>query len=104
MCIGCGSCIVSCPVYNVTGNEFGYKGYLGGRGISFSRFIRNIETCFDSGLFKCTSCGQCTIECPVNIKSNEMIEKLREESVKQGYYPDKHIQTVKKIKKGGSPF
>ncbi|MGZ7159677.1 MAG: LUD domain-containing protein [Methanobacterium sp.] len=104
LCIGCGSCIVSCPVYNVTGYEFGYRGYLGGRGISFSRFITDKETCFDCGLFKCTECGQCTIDCPVNIKTNEMIEKLRAEFVKEGIYPDKHEKTARKIKKEGSPF
>lgn len=104
LCIGCGSCIVSCPVYNVTGNEFGYKGYLGGRGISFSRFIKDPKTCFDSGLFKCTACGQCTLECPVNIKTNKIIEKLRAESVKKGIFPDKHGKTAEKIKKEGSPF
>lgn len=99
LCIGCGSCIVSCPVYNVTGYEFGYKGYLEGRGISFSRFIKDEQTCFDSGLFKCTACGQCTLECPVNIETNKMIEKLRKESVKDGIYPDKHGETAKRIKK-----
>jgi L-lactate utilization protein LutB len=104
LCIGCGSCIVSCPVYNVTGYEFGYKGYLGGRGISFSRFIKDEKTCFDSGLFKCTACGQCTLECPVNIKTNKMVEKLRAESVEKGIYPDKHFKTAERIKKGGSPF
>lgn len=104
LCIGCGSCIVSCPVYNVTGNEFGYKGYLGGRGISFSRFIKDEQTCFDSGLFKCTACGQCTLECPFNIKTNKMIEKLRAEFVKKGIYPEKHFKTAERIKKEGSPF
>ncbi|MEN4017744.1 MAG: LUD domain-containing protein [Methanobacterium sp.] len=104
LCIGCGSCIVSCPVYNVTGNEFGYKGYLGGRGISFSRFIKDKQTCFDSGLFKCTACGLCTLECPFNIKTNKMIEKLRIEFVKEGIYPEKHFKTAERIKKEGSPF
>lgn len=104
LCIGCGSCIVSCPVYNVTGYEFGYRGYLGGRGISFSRFIKDEETCFESGLFKCTGCGQCTLECPLNIKTSEMIERLRAELVKKGILPDKHIQTAERIKKDGSPF
>lgn len=104
LCIGCGSCIVSCPVYNVTGYEFGYRGYLGGRGVSFSRFIKDMKTSFDSGLFKCTECGLCTLECPVNIKTNEMIEKLRAEFVKEGICPDKHIKTARKIKNQGSPF
>ena len=104
LCIGCGSCIVSCPVYNVTGSDFGYKGYLGGRGIVLSHFITDNKTCFDSGLFKCTLCGLCTFECPVNIKTNEMIEKLREQSVKSGVCPDEHHGTSEKIKKQGSPF
>lgn len=104
LCIGCGSCIVSCPVYNVTGSDFGYRGYLGGRGVTLSHFICDNETCFDSGLFKCTLCGLCTLECPVNIKTNEMIEKLRERSVKSGIFPDNHHEIKKKIKKQGSPF
>lgn len=104
LCIGCGSCILSCPVYNVTGYEFGYRGYLGGRGISFSRFITDDETCFESGLFKCTECGQCTVDCPVSIKTSEIIERLRKEIVKDGIYPHKHAQTAKKIRKDGSPF
>ncbi len=104
LCIGCGSCIVSCPVYNVTGSDFGYRGYLGGRGIVLSHFITDNKTCFDSGLFKCTLCGLCTSECPVNIKTNEMIEKLREQSVKSGVCPDEHHGTCEKIKKQGSPF
>jgi L-lactate dehydrogenase complex protein LldG len=104
LCIGCGSCIVSCPVYNVIGSDFGYRGYLGGRGVALSRFIRDNKTCFDSGLFKCTLCGLCTIECPVNIKTNEIIEKLREGSVKSEICPDKHHETAEKIKKQGSPF
>lgn len=104
LCIGCGSCILSCPVYNVIGSEFGYRGYLGGRGVSFSRFIRDNQISFDSGLFKCTECGLCTLECPLNIKTSKMIERLREESIKTGFYPRKHEDTAKKIKKRGSPF
>jgi len=104
LCIGCGSCIVSCPVYNVTGSDFGYRGYLGGRGIVLSNFITDNKICFDSGLFKCTLCGLCTLECPVNIKTNEMIEKLRERSVQSGVCPDEHHGTTEKIKKQGSPF
>jgi len=104
LCIGCGSCIVSCPVYNVTGSDFGYRGYLGGRGIVLSNFITDNKICFDSGLFKCTLCGLCTLECPVNIKTNEMIEKLREMSVQSGVCPYQHHGTTEKIKKQGSPF
>ncbi len=103
-CIGCGSCIVSCPVYNAVGFDFGYRGYLGGRGVAFSKFIKNQETSFKSGLFSCTLCGLCTLECPVNIPTNEIIEKLRIGSVKSGCFHQKHVKIVDNIKKKGSPF
>ena len=56
-CIGCGNCIVHCPVYNSVGNEFGFNNYLGGRGVAMSKFIEDDETCFNSGLYMCTLCG-----------------------------------------------
>ena len=56
-CIGCGNCIVNCPVYNAVGNEFGFNNYLGGRGVAMSKFIEDDEKCFESGLYKCTLCG-----------------------------------------------
>ncbi|MFZ0441870.1 MAG: LUD domain-containing protein, partial [Methanobacterium sp.] len=57
LCIGCGSCIINCPIYNAVGYEFGYKRHLGGRGVVLSSFIEGKESCFDSGLFTCTLCG-----------------------------------------------
>lgn len=103
-CIGCGSCIVSCPIYNAVGYDFGYRGYLGGRGVALSRFIKDEKICFDSGLFLCTSCGLCTFECPVSVPTNEMIEKLRVESVKSGLFIKEHKRIAKRIKKQGSAF
>ena len=53
-CIGCGNCVVHCPVYNAVGNEFGFNNYLGGRGVAVSKFIKDDEVCFNSGLYMCT--------------------------------------------------
>ena len=53
-CIGCGNCVVHCPVYNAVGNEFGFNNYLGGRGVAMSKFIEDDETCYNSGLYMCT--------------------------------------------------
>ena len=103
-CIGCGSCIVSCPVYNAVGFEFGYRGYLGGRGVAFSKFIKDVKTSYESGLFYCTLCGLCSLECPVSTPTNEIIEKLRKEAVKSGFYNKKHLKIASNIKKNGSPF
>ncbi|MCC7551948.1 MAG: LUD domain-containing protein [Methanobacterium sp.] len=103
-CIGCGACIVNCPVYTTLGPDFGYLRHLGGRGIVLSYFIDNDEVCYDSGLFKCTLCGLCTVECPMEIATNNMLEDLRSESVKKGIYPEKHGEIKENIKKRGSPF
>ncbi|MDI6644450.1 MAG: LUD domain-containing protein [Methanobacteriaceae archaeon] len=103
-CIGCGSCIVSCPVYNAVGYEFGYRGYLGGRGVAFSKFIKDVKASYQSGLFCCTLCGLCSLECPVSTPTNEIIEKLRKESVESGIYNKKHLKIANNIKNNGSPF
>lgn len=104
LCIGCGSCIVSCPIYNVVGNEFGYRRHLGGRGVVLSSFIDDEKTCSDSGLFLCTMCGQCTYECPVGVRTSELIKKLRNDAVILNISCDEHKIIKDKIKKNGSPF
>lgn len=103
-CIGCGACIVNCPVYTALGPEFGYLRHLGGRGIILSRFIGNDEVCYDSGLYKCTLCGQCTIECPVEIPTNDILEDLRGESTEKDLYPEEHGKIRDNLKKSGSPL
>lgn len=103
-CIGCGSCIVTCPVYNAIGNDFGFNNYLGGRGVAMSKFIQNTETSVSSGLYKCTLCGLCKISCPVTISTSEIIENLRAETHKEGLYPKKHDKFKENIKNKGSPY
>lgn len=103
LCIGCGGCIVNCPVYTTLGPEFGYLRHLGGKGIVLSHFIDG-GVSYDSGLYKCTLCGQCTVECPVDMPINDMLEDLRKESVKEGIYPEEHVEIRNNLKKSGSPF
>ncbi|HMK54623.1 MAG TPA: LUD domain-containing protein [Methanobacteriaceae archaeon] len=103
-CIGCGSCIVNCPVYSVAGPEFGYRRHLGGRGIVVSRFLENDTVCSDSGLFKCTLCGNCTWECPLEIPTGVMVEEIRGKCVKEGIFKEEHSKIKDNVKKRGSPY
>ncbi len=103
-CIGCGSCIVTCPVYNAIGNEFGFNNYLGGRGVAMSKFIQDTETSISSGLYKCTLCGLCKINCPVTISTSDIIENIRAETLKKSLYPEKHGKFKDNIKNKGSPY
>ena len=103
-CIGCGNCVVHCPVYNAVGNEFGFNNYLGGRGVAMSRFIEDDETCFNSGLYMCTLCGLCTLNCPVAIPTNEIIENMRKLSTEAGFYPKAHGIIKGNVSKNDSPY
>lgn len=103
-CIGCGNCIVHCPVYNAVGNEFGFNNYLGGRGVAMSKFIEDDETCFDSGLYMCTLCGLCTLNCPLSIPTNEIIENMRKSSADVGFYPRAHGKIKDNISNNNSPY
>jgi len=104
LCIGCGSCIVNCPIYNAIGTDFGYKRHLGGRGVVLSSFIEGKESCFDSGLFTCTLCGLCTVECPVGVRTSHLIKNLRNDSIKLDLFRDEHEIIKENIKKYGSTF
>ena len=103
-CIGCGACIVNCPVYTTLGPEFGYQRHLGGRGIVLSNYIHDKKLCYESGLYKCTLCGLCTVECPVETPINTMLEDLRKNSVKGDIYPEKHGKIRNNLKINRSPF
>ncbi len=103
-CIGCGNCIVHCPVYNAVGNEFGFNNYLGGRGVAMSRFIEDDEACFNSGLYMCTLCGLCTLNCPLSIPTNEILENMRKLSTEVGFYPKAHGKIRENVSKKNSPY
>ena len=103
-CIGCGNCIVHCPVYNAVGNEFGFNNYLGGRGVAMSKFIEDDEVCFNSGLYMCTLCGLCTLNCPLAIPTNEILENMRKLSSEIGFYPKAHGKIRENVSKKNSPY
>ena len=103
-CIGCGNCIVSCPVYNIVGNEFGYSSYLGGRGVAMSKFLKGDKTSFDSGIYMCTLCGNCTKNCPVATPTNEIIEDMRYNLQKNNLYIKDHKEIKDNIENKGSPY
>jgi len=69
-----------------------------------SKFIEDDETCFDSGLYMCTLCGLCTLNCPLSIPTNEILENMRKLSTDVGFYPKAHYKIKDNVLKRDSPY
>jgi L-lactate utilization protein LutB len=80
-CIGCGNCLLDCPVYNTVGPFFGADGMLGGRGVALSSLLHGIREGVEDGLFLCTACGLCGEVCPFGINAGEKLKDLRRRSL-----------------------
>ena len=55
-CIGCGGCILECPVYLEKGSVFGTHYKQGGIGVISSSIKKGIPEGIKDGLFSCTTC------------------------------------------------
>lgn len=76
-CIGCGMCLLECPVYNVVGPEFGYSGHMGGQGVYLAGSLGRLDESLEGGLYMCTECGACTEVCPSRIDTKSGVRSLR---------------------------
>lgn len=75
-CIGCGSCLVVCPVYNAVGNRFAYQTNLGGRGLILSYVKDSVYKAAKIARL-CITCYQCKRGCPIDIDIPGMIWRIR---------------------------
>ncbi len=77
MCMQCGMCSGSCPESGIT--PFNIRMLVRKRHLK-----RDIEEAIP---WYCTSCGECTLRCPRDVKPSEMIFALRGELVEEGRIP-----------------
>ncbi len=73
-CVGCGNCLLFCPMYNTIGNEFARDNNLGGKGLAYYSLYNNEK---DEKLKYCLSCGKCRENCPLGLDIPEMIRNIR---------------------------
>ncbi|MEW5747801.1 MAG: LUD domain-containing protein [Candidatus Thermoplasmatota archaeon] len=84
LCIGCGMCLIECPVYNAVGPVFGTSGHMGGHGAYLSGSLGRLEESLDAGLYLCAECGACTEVCPSRIDTKGGVKGLRGQSRSKG--------------------
>ncbi|MCF8060968.1 MAG: (Fe-S)-binding protein [Deltaproteobacteria bacterium] len=77
MCMQCGMCSGSCPESGIT--PFNIRKLVRKRHLK-----HDIEEALP---WYCTSCGECTLRCPRDVKPSEMIIALRGELVEEGQIP-----------------
>ncbi|MEM2900201.1 MAG: LUD domain-containing protein, partial [Thermoplasmata archaeon] len=102
-CIGCGGCLLECPIYERVGNFMGYAGYLGGIGAVKASLISDKKSA-ESGLYACTLCGACTVNCPSKIGTYELVRKTRKRCAKNGIMHPAHRAMVKLIEEKGNIY
>jgi len=77
MCMQCGMCAGSCPESGIT--PFNIRTLVRKR-----QFEREMD---ESIPWYCTSCGECTLRCPRDVKPSEMIIEVRSSLVEEGQIP-----------------
>jgi heterodisulfide reductase subunit C len=77
MCMQCGMCSGSCPESGIT--PFNIRMLVRKRNLQ-----RKIEKTIP---WYCTSCGECTLRCPRDVKPSEMIINIRSALVEEGLIP-----------------
>jgi len=82
-CIGCGNCLLFCPMYNTIGNEFAISNNLGGKGIAYYSLYNNEK---DEKLELCLSCGKCRKNCPLGLEIPALIKKIRSKGLSSEVY------------------
>ena len=82
-CIGCGNCLLHCPMYNTIGNEYAIDSYLGGKGLAYYS-VYNDEP--NEKLELCLGCGKCVENCPLELDIPDLIKNLRSTGISSEVY------------------
>jgi L-lactate dehydrogenase complex protein LldF len=83
-CIRCGACMNVCPVYRtVGGHAYGWT-YPGPMGMVLTTLLTGMDKSYPL-VDASTLCGACVEVCPVRIPLVELIVKLRERRIREGF-------------------
>ncbi len=104
ICVKCGFCRVGCPVFGQTSLES-----TNARGkviLAYNLMTGKLEPSKELAekLYQCTTCMNCTITCPSQIKVPDIVESIRAYLVEQGFEHESHKKIADNIKEFHNPF
>jgi glycolate oxidase len=104
VCVKCGFCRGGCPVFGQTSLES-----TNARGkviLAYNLLTGKLEPSQELAekLLQCTTCMNCTITCPSQIKVADIVESIRAYLVEQGYSHLTHKKIAENIQKFHNPF
>jgi glycolate oxidase len=104
VCVKCGFCRGGCPVFDQTSLES-----TNARGkviLAYNLLTGNIEPSNELAekLLQCTTCMNCTIACPSQIKVADIVESIRAYLVDHGFSHLSHKKIAENIEKFHNPF
>lgn len=85
-CIRCGACLNACPVYRIVGGHAYGSTYPGPMGIVLTTLLDGMERAHPL-LDATTLCGACGDVCPVKVPLPQLLRRLREHRVEEGFTP-----------------
>lgn len=85
-CIRCSACLNICPVYRVIGGHAYGVTYQGPMGIVLTTLLEGMDRSHPL-LDASTLCGACSDVCPVKIPLKDLINRLRQRKIREGFSP-----------------
>jgi L-lactate utilization protein LutB len=76
MCVNCYSCSLYCPVYLTIGSLFGSP-MMAGIGALSAGYQSGVKMAVNRGLYHCTLCRRCDVECPTDVPITDMTLRMR---------------------------
>lgn len=112
-CSRCGTCKLTAQIYMSScpaGDYFSFEAYYPSGKIGIARGLiegkLEITESVADVIFSCTTCGNCTVECPMRHSENllEIYEILRTECVSKVGFLKPHREIYQSIKDYGNPY
>jgi L-lactate utilization protein LutB len=103
-CIGCGNCLLHCPVYDTIALNYGESPMLGGRGVGAMAVTEGLDKAIEAGLYFCTQCELCESACPASVNTPAVINALRKRALEEGKVIEPARVVLDVVREYGSPY